>query len=233
MAIRRCWYHLGMLCWSSLLLAGCDDTSASRPASTPSATPTSASPPAPIPAPQPEPKVSFASLDAGVAAFQEACEARDGEQITATMRWLADQGPAAVAPMGRLAGDPAADAGTRVAATRVLALIGAAATDELLAASQSSEPLVRAKAAESLGSIRPATTPILDRLLVLLDDDDHQVRSATIRSLQRIGPQAKRAAPQLQAILNSDAPEQLRQEAHAALKKIAPRVGFRQGEADE
>src|SRR5690606_1786520 len=95
MAIRRCWYHLGMLCWSSLLLAGCDDTSASRPASTPSATPTSASPPAPIPAPQPEPKVSFASLDAGVAAFQEACEARDGEQITATMRWLADQGPAA------------------------------------------------------------------------------------------------------------------------------------------
>lgn len=218
----------------TILLGGCG-AQASRPVTVTAApTATANSSASSAPAAQATPPVSFASVDSGVVAFKEACAARDGDRITETMRWLSQQGESAVGPMGQLANDNAAEAGTRVAAARVLAMIGSeSATQQLIAASQTEESLVRVKAAESLGSIRPATTPIVDRLLVMLDDPNHQVVSATIRSLERLGPQAKRAEPQLQAILNSDGAEQHRQEAHDALKKIAPRVGFRQGELDE
>ena len=212
-----------------LLFSGCD----SSPAPTTKASTKSKEPAFQPTIPPPKPEVNFASVGEGVAAFKQACAERDDQAITDTMRWLSKQGEPAVAPLSSITNDTSADTGTRVASARLLALIGGdAATAQLAIAAKSDQAMLRNKVAESFGSMRPATPTMLDALLPMLDDKDPQVQLSAIRAVKRLGPAAKRAGPQLEAVLASDAPLQHRQEAKAALKVVSPRVGFTQGELD-
>jgi HEAT repeat protein len=70
--------------------------------------------------------------------------------------------------------------------------------------------------------VRPSQTPIVDRLIELIDDSQHQVRVTAIRSLGFIGPAAKRSSDKLIAVRDQETDETLRGEAARALELVRP-----------
>jgi HEAT repeat protein len=59
------------------------------------------------------------------------------------------------------------------------------------------------------------------QLINMLDSDDDDTRGKTILALGRIGPPAKAAVPRLLKVLSSDPDEDIREDARAAVQKIA------------
>jgi HEAT repeat protein len=108
-------------------------------------------------------------------------------------------------------------------ACHVLGQLGPQAVPQLLEASNSTEPPLKLKAIEALGSVRPSQTEIVDRLIVLIDDPEEQVRISAIRSLGFIGPAAKRSSEPIEAVMkDGQVSETLRAEAGRALELVRP-----------
>jgi HEAT repeat protein len=176
-------------------------------------------PPAP---PKPPVTTQFTSVDEGLKALVVAIDARQKEQQQAAYGWLGKQGEAAVPAVIALMNDGSASMEARRAACHVLGQLGPAGVPALLEASSSEEVPLKLKAIESLGSVRPSQTPIVDRLIELIDDSQQQVRVTAIRSLGFIGPPAKRSGDRLIAIRDGETNETLRSEAARALELVRP-----------
>ncbi len=169
---------------------------------------------------------SYADVPTALKALAEAIPADDQETMRSATLWLSKQGQATVEPARVEVENPGNDVRYRLACLNVLGFVGPPAESVILKATESETPQVRLKAVDALGGIHPSSTPIVDRLIALLDDPDEAVKRRAIESLGRIGQPAQRAAPKLQAILNSDANDSLRGAAKAALVKVEPRRGF-------
>lgn len=187
----------------------------------------------------PEPKKLTVAADAypgipdAIAALLSAAEsAQDGDKATHEERlrataWLAQQKEAAVSPLAEKLADESVGLAGKIVICRTLGQVGPAAEGTLTEALESDEHLVRINAAEQLAIIKPTSASIVKTLIDLLDHEDSRLRERAIKSLAFIGPPAKEAQPRLQAILNSDADENLRGEARRALAKVNPRRTFK------
>lgn len=211
------------------LVTGCEvaQEPAASPAPPPAKATSSSSPRAPASqrAATPAPP-DFGSNAAALQALKTAVEADDPKSVRHATLWLSQQGAAAVAPTDAEVQNEANPLNYRLACLNVLGFLGPPAAEAILDASGSETPRVRVKAIEMLGNIKPAGEPIIDELIVMLDEPDSAVRRAAVQSLGRMGKAARRAAPKLQAILNSDADDSLRGAAKTALTQVDPRVGF-------
>jgi HEAT repeat protein len=169
---------------------------------------------------------TFEDVDDALASLETGLVGDDQEAIRGATAWLAKQGATAAGPAAAEVQDSTNNIRFRLACLNVLGYLGPPAASAVIEATRSETPQVRGKAADVLGSIQPSSTPVVDRLIELLDEEDADLRRSAVGSLGRIGEPARRAAPKLQEILNSDADESLRGAAKTALKKIDPRVGF-------
>ncbi len=111
-----------------------------------------------------------------------------------------------------------------------LSQLGPDAAPHLIKVLSSDKLALRKRAADQLGFIKPTTPKVIDTLIALLDDKEHDVRLYAIKSLDTIGEPANKATPKLQSILNSlddkrDS-ETLRSAAKEALKSVDPRKTF-------
>jgi HEAT repeat protein len=79
---------------------------------------------------------------------------------------------------------------------------------------------LRKKAAFKLGNIGRSNPTVLPALIGALNDADAGVRCETILSLVKIGPQAKKAIPQLTEVQQHDNDETVRTYAARALEKL-------------
>ena len=77
-------------------------------------------------------------------------------------------------------------------------------------------------AIETLGAIGPAAKDAVPHLIKVLDDEDAVLREKAAVALGRIGPAAKAAVPRLLKVSQSDAEDDLRTAARAAIRRIAP-----------
>jgi HEAT repeat protein len=221
-----------------LALAGCETAvpqgGAARPVGKSAATGGTAATPAPrpgaatasVPA-KAQVRQSFATLDEALRVLRQSVAHEDRQQEQAVSTWIARQGPEAIPVLATDLGDGGADLGYRLAVCRTLGHLGPAAAGPLIEATRSAPELVRLKAVATLGVLRPAEEKTIDTLVLLLDHADMKMRCEAIRSLGQIGKPAEKATARLQAILNSQASDTERGQASAALKKVAPRIGFR------
>jgi len=79
---------------------------------------------------------------------------------------------------------------------------------------------LRKKAAFKLGNIGRSDPAVVPSLIDALDDADAGVRCATILSLVKIGPEAKKAIPKLTEVQQHDNDETVRTYAAKALDKL-------------
>lgn len=172
------------------------------------------------------PANAFSDIPAALAALKAACESDTVDDIRKAQTWLAQQGVPAVAPLTAEMNNTEEKVPYRLACCRSLAELGSPATNALHDAMSSDVPLVRMKAVEALGTMRPVAPRSVEKLVVLLDDPDDRVRQLAITSLERIGEPAMPAVEKLTSILNSDANETERDRAKRALKAINPRHKF-------
>jgi len=219
-----------------LALAGCDTAvpqgGAARPVGKPAATGGTAATPRPAAATASVPakaqvRQSFTSLDEALGVLRQSVATEDRQQEQAASTWIARQGPAAIPVLATSLGDGGADLGYRLAVCRTLGYLGPAAAGPLIEATRGDTELVRLNAVATLGVLRPAEEKTIDTLVRLLDHADVKMRCEAIRSLGQIGKPAEKATARLQEILNSGASNMERGHASAALKKVAPRIGFR------
>lgn len=182
--------------------------------------------PAPPPPPPMVPANAYPGIPAALAALRQSIDADTIPEIRKAETWLAQQGGAAVVPVADEVAKSENREAYRLACCRVLTAIGAPALAELQAAAECDAPLVKMRAAEGLGQIRPHAPRSIEILIKMLDDPDGRVRQSSIQSLERIGEPAKAATEKLNAILNSDANEVERDRAKKALKSVNPRHKF-------
>lgn len=137
-----------------------------------------------------------------------------------------------------------ADTQVRVAATEALTQVQPSAAPRAAAALSAAlreegrdederEPYFRASAAEALGLLgAPAVLPHLAVLVGALRDPYHRVRGAAASTLCGLGPAAvQAAAPALAGLTRSDADEDVRAAASAALRSLDPSGALRDAEA--
>ena len=127
--------------------------------------------------------------------------------------------------------DSSAGLPSRLTACRVLARLGPSALPTLLEAVHGEPLLLRRKAIESLGRVKPPTAEAVNKLVSLLGDSDNEIRKSALEALGHIGQTAKQHDPQLvaklMAILNNvNEDETVRSMAKDALKKVDPRKGL-------
>ena len=215
------WFALGLL---SLLMAGCEPLAeeeapaddANAVVDTTLATATPVAPPA-----------NFANVDEALAALTKATDAKDTDAVKAAYNWLSQQDGSAVPAVVAAMNNASASIEARRIACRALSQLGAASAAPLVEASRSDELPLKLKAIEAMPAVDPQQKIIVDRLIVLLDDENDQARRAAIRSLGQIGPAAKRSAKKLIAIQNNPRLDEMtRDEADMAVKRVNPRKTF-------
>jgi len=115
----------------------------------------------------------------------------------------------------------------RLIGCRALARLGTDSVSVLMELTSHKTDQLRYRAAESLGMISPSSERHVDALIELLQGEDSRLKGYAVRALSNAGPIAKRAVPDLVAILNDRTQnEALRNDAKAALVKIDPRRGL-------
>ena len=169
----------------------------------------------------------FASVDEALAVLVNASSADDKKQEMAAYVWLSKQGASAIEPVAATMNDRSLPIAARRHACRVLGHLGPSAAEPLIAASRSEEAALKLRAIETLPAVEPAPQAVVDRLIVLLDDPNDQVKHTAIRSLGHIGPSARAAADKLNALRdNVNNSETTRHEAGKSLKLVRPIRSF-------
>jgi hypothetical protein len=173
------------------------------------------------------PAVSFASVDAALTELMAATDAKDSQRQKDAYNWLAQQDGSAVPAVVAAMNNASASIESRRMACRVLSQLGPSAAEPIVAASRSDEMSLKLKAIEAMPAVEPHQKIIVDRLIVLVDDANDQVRRAAVRSLGQIGPAAERSADKLIALRNNiNIDEMTRDEAARAIKRVSPRRTF-------
>ncbi|QDU98196.1 HEAT repeat domain-containing protein [Lignipirellula cremea] len=212
-----------------LLLAGCDDTEATRPGQTPRKT--AAKPAAKRVVAPPPPQVAadaFPDIPTAVAALAQRSADKDLVGWREASDWLALQGPPAVAPLQTVVDDSQSDIRAQINAIYALSQIGPPAAPALLQI-LSSHPTkkVRLNAIDKVALIDPSSAAIVKALVGLLDHQDDEFRRTAVNALGVIGEPAGASADRLVAILNNPKEnDSLRGAAKVALKKVNPRHTF-------
>ncbi len=210
------------------LEVGCGET----PAKTTAKTPTKKPKPKP-PEPKPVDPNAFASVDealaAVVAGFEDQTKAKD---INTAQQWMQSKGASIEPQIKAKLLDPSSHLAVRIMCCRVLGNMGAIAVPTLKEVSAPGyEPVqLRQNAVNSLGLVKPVNKEIIDYVVQLGWDQELKVRVAAMQAMQKIGPPVKDAHPdvvqKLMGVLNSDADDQLRNQAKLTLKAVEPRQGF-------
>jgi HEAT repeat protein len=215
-------------------LSGCGPVAAAKkPAKKKPATTTVATRPT-LQAPKVE-QSAYASVAAAMADVERVSTLDDPNEANETLlkveTWLNMQGARIAPELEALIKDTGAGLPSRLTACRVLARLGPVALPTLLEATGGEPPLLRRKAIESLGRVKPPSAEAVTKLVSLLDDEDNEVRRSALGALGHIGQPAKQHEPQLvqklTSILNDvNEDETVRSMAKDALKKIDPRRGL-------
>ncbi|MFM2095748.1 MAG: hypothetical protein RIS70_2872 [Planctomycetota bacterium] len=151
-------------------------------------------------------------------------QARDVREIEP---WFAKNKETALSELGGLATSDDTPLDQRLIACRALARLGTDSIPVLMELTGHKTDQLRYRAAESLGMISPSNERHVDALIELLQGDDSRLKGYAVRALSSAGPIAKRAVPDLVAILNDRTQnEALRNDAKTALVKIDPRRGL-------
>lgn len=225
------WRVALLVCWGLLpLLAGCGSAPEAK---APSKKKKTAADLAPLPPPIALPKVQqsdFASVDDALSSIKKWSGKNDeqaGRERVKIDLWLNMQGAKIAPDLAAKIKDSSADLEIRVAACRVLAKLGESARPALMETLASDQKLLRLKATEGLGRIKPANVATVKKLIELIDNKDFDTRKAALNALTEIGPAAKESVPKLIAVRNDvKEDETIRALAHSALKKVDPRTGL-------
>lgn len=174
---------------------------------------------------------AFASVDEAMAAVEELVKnpgEKQGQELMKVETWLQMQGTRITPQLAEKIKDQKEPLPTRITACRVLTRLGPAAATPVLMEATASEPKeLRVKAIECLGRIKPTTSDIVDKVIVLVDDPDYEQRKAALGSLASIGKPAAKAKDRLMEILNdTQEDETIRSLAKKALKEVDPRTGL-------
>lgn len=222
-----------ILAIAALLLSGCGPAAAAKkPAKKKPAATTVAARPAPQ-APKVE-QSAFADVAAAMADVEKVSKldpTEANETLLKVETWLNMQGTRIAPDLEALIKDSSAGLPSRLTACRVLARLGPVALPTLLEASAGEPLLLRRKAIESLGRVKPPTAEAVHKLVSLLSDQDNEIRRSALGALGHIGKPAQQHDPQivekLMAILNNvNEDETVRSMAKDALKKVDPRKGL-------
>lgn len=173
---------------------------------------------------------SYASVEAALAEAERLTKSGDvnaGRELLKIEMWLEMQGAAIAGELSSKVNDGSQGLATRMTACRVLSRLGAVAKPTIMQASQSDTAMLRVKAIECLGKIKPSDDEIIKRLLTLLEGKEFSERKAALGALANVGPAAKDAVPKLVAILNDQSEDEtIRGAAKKALKEVDPRKGL-------
>jgi HEAT repeat protein len=175
------------------------------------------------------PSVAAAMADVEKVSKLDPSEAN--ETLLRVETWLNMQGAKIAPDLEALIKDSSAGLASRLTACRVLARLGKVALPTLLEASGGEPLLLRRKAIESLGRVKPPSAEAVHKLVLLLGDSDNEIRRSALGALGHIGKPAQQYDAQivekLMAILNDvNEDETIRSMAKDALKKVDPRKGL-------
>ena len=230
------WPRPQRLCWLAiLLLAGCEHEPDARDIRPPTARqdPPAASPQVQAPRARPtqraattaiEVQTSFEDVGHAVDVAQQALIENGASQLVAVIDWLAADPSLHIGSLQAIATDAAGDIRGRITAVHLLGQLGKPANPALLTVLATAEGQVRRKTAEVLGGVRPVSDPTVSALVDLLRNEEVQTRQTALRALVRIGAPAKPAVPEILALMERETNRTVREQGHAALKKIDPRV---------
>ena len=209
-----------------LLSTGCGPAPA--PA-TPAAPPKKRTP-APVAPAKPATTLSpttYADVNAAVAALSKAAETSDSEERRQAHGWLVMQGRSAVEPRAAIYRSDDASLESRVAAVKVLHMLGPSAKPVMLEMIDHPTKLIWQNAIIGLGAIKPADKETVDKLIELIHHPEGEIRLQAMKSLGMIGTPAEAATEPLLAILNNLEEEEIfRDYAKDALTKVNPRRKF-------
>jgi hypothetical protein len=177
---------------------------------------------------------AYPSVDAAMAEVEELGRSDgldDAQRLRRIEAWLNMQGGKIADDLAAKIKDPSVGLPTRITACRVLTRQGPVAIPTLLEASRGEPRQLRLKAIECLGRVKPTNAEVVSRLVLLLEDDDYDIRKGSLSSLAAIGPAVKEhdatIVEKLIAILNDgNEDETIRSLAKDALKKVDPRRGL-------
>lgn len=175
-----------------------------------------------------EKELTFASVEEALkmAASTSADESASNQRVQAD-KWIEKQGAKGIPVLSAKLLDKSTDLSMRMAASRILAKLGAEARPALFEVAKSDTGRIRARAIESLGKLKPPDKATVELVISLIDDPEVDLRKAALKSLAHYGKNGQAAAPRLLEILNDQKEsEAIRDLAKAALKVVDQRKGL-------
>jgi len=171
----------------------------------------------------------YPDVASGVAALVKATNDREAQDAQRATMWLQMQKEASVEPLSAVLLDASADPRVHLAAVRALGGCGPTAEMAIRETVEShSNKIIQRNAILQLGEIKPTNPKLVADLLAMAKSEDHSRRRAGLNALEAIGePAGDAVAEELLAISKSDAPEDIRAAAAAALKAVNPRKTFK------
>jgi HEAT repeat protein len=214
-----------------LVCAGCGERPAAN-AQKPDKKKRKLEPPPSQPAPKFEIDANkYPSLDAALADVKAIAARKNdpkaGQELLITETWIVRQGDKNVSALAERVADDGEDLAVRMTACRALSKLGAPGRAAVTAATDSPKKELRVKAIECLGRIDPVDKTSVDKLIVLLDDKDNDVRRAALLGLTATGKDGSKATNKLQNMLNDvKEDDRIRDLVKGALKAVDPRKGL-------
>lgn len=208
------------------LLVGCSGAEAPKANAAKAAKPKPSTPPPEIKVPE---KITvkpddFAGIPEAITALKKGAEGNDNATIDRAEMWLEMQTAGVLEPVMAVVRDETASVESRVIACRMLPKMGHPTIETLVWATQStSPPMLRKKAIDCLGRLKPPSKVAIGRLEAMLDEEDPQYRLLVLQTLANIGEPAGSTAPKLLKMLETEKSPQVMNYVDKALKSVEPR----------
>lgn len=168
-----------------------------------------------------------AALEVLKTAFTTPASRERDAQVSACQSWLAKHADQAVEPVAKIAHDTAASPELRLSACLILSQYGEAGLADLCALAEKCDQLiVRRRAIDRLGQLKPPPAVAIKTLIQLLEAKETEVLVPTLNVLAKIGEPAAEAGNKLADLRKNHAEEIVRTAAGDALKRVNPRRTF-------
>lgn len=163
----------------------------------------------------------FPDIEAAIAELNRGAEAKNEALIAPPEAWLVMQANKAVKPVSAVVRDSSGTIESRIIACRLLPKLGPAGVDTVVWASETkAPPPLRLKAIDSLGRFKPPPKAAIDRLGVLLDEQDQEFRMLAAQALANVGAPAESLKPKLEQMLETEKVPLVRRQVEKAIRAI-------------